>query len=173
MKSSLIRLTLILTLFLSVGSLTAMAEDPFMKLADRNDVESTYISKEMLSFVNPNLMRVGRLNLSNQMGNITSIIIINSEKSSGVEACRKTMESFISSNRNVVTLMRDKDETDITTIYAITDEKKPSAYSAIMLYETSKDGNSEECQIVLLRGALTIPQQQSRTLNSLNIPIPG
>lgn len=157
MKSSLTRLTLILTLFLSVGSLTAMAEDPFMKLTERNDVESTYISKEMLSFVNPGMMRVGRMNLSSQMGNITSIVIINTDKSSGVEACRKTIESFTGSNRHVVTLMRDKDESDITTIYAVTDEKDPSVYSDIMLYEVSKDGRAEECQIVLLRGALTIP----------------
>lgn len=167
MKSSLIRLTLILILFLSVGSLTAMAEDPFMKLTERNDVESTYISKEMLSFVNPNLMRVGRMNLSKQMGNISSIVIINSDKPSGVEACRKTMESFISSNRNVVTLMRDKDESDITTIYALPDESDSGVYSAIMLYEVGKDGKAEECQIVVLRGSLTIPQYQ-QTFNQLN-----
>lgn len=153
MKTDKLRLSAIFS-FLFLMSLTAVAANPFSELDNRKDVDVVYVSKTLLrsAMAAPGIGAAQRY-IGDDIKNVESIYVINSEKGPGIEACKKAVKEFCKTTPGIELIMSSTDDGERTEMYSVPSEQN-GKISTLLIYQCEKN----EVSIVLIQGTLSLQQ---------------
>ena len=149
MKTKIFKIFLPVLLF-ACSAPAVYAGDMFPELEDRNDVETVFVSKSLISGATAPLGAARRF-IGNSLANVESVSVYQSDSKSGMKACKDAMRDYQKQNPGLEVLMRSRDGGDLTLLCGEPIEGS-DAYSRLIIYTV----DDEDVCIVVLTGRITL-----------------
>lgn len=158
MKKFVVKLSVMLIL-MAFCVMPASASGAFDELQNRDDVETVFVSKKLAPRATMPLAAVRRY-IGGSLGDLESVMVFNADTVSGIEACKKAMSRFQKDNPSLETLLRSRDEGELTLFCGLPIPDTDN-YSMLIVYTEEVD----EVSIVVINGVISIQGPSTSPFN--------